>query len=431
MQHVKINLPTKQSTYAIIVDVITSIPGVDESFLNAKGVYTLPGSNLNPVGIYTWIGKYGFISVFNLKDNAPEALIYGERIIGKICYSPRERQALENGDPSHSKILKIEVYTPELEAETLRSARYSGIPIESISFIQTLYAPNEIASDADGNMVVPNISSIEFDPKGLDNIGFHLNFFGPRIGTYKFKAFEAETFIGYYFVAHGIHDIAGMARKMGYEPAAIKNSWRIWTTYCKSKGENGSLSKEEMLLHARSLIAQSGYLYSVVIRNAGINPAKISDEESLLISNALEMSMNFHPKILLYGENNIFWDEESYLHIILRHGREFTEKAHRSKSKFSYAAKDIEDLIEGVLDKIKTEIEANFSKLPYSDFRREYAMAVEFNGDYYNLRINSDGRLETFYPLSCEEQKKNGARMEEEISSAPEASIKTQDSQSS
>jgi hypothetical protein len=54
-------------------------------------------------------------------------------------------------------------------------------------------------------------------------------------------------------------------------------------------------------------------------------------------------------------------------------------------------------LIEKVLNIVENEIELFYKKHPTTQFRRTGEMAIEFNGDYYGLRIESNGCILSFF----------------------------------
>ena len=63
----------------------------------------------------------------------------------------------------------------------------------------------------------------------------------------------------------------------------------------------------------------------------------------------------FEPGILLYGGKQIFWDIDSYLHIVLRHVKQLQIGHFKNKSSFPYKFEDLGNLIEKVLGESKTK----------------------------------------------------------------------------
>ena len=93
----------------------------------------------------------------------------------------------------------------------------------------------------------------------------------------------------------------------------------------------------------------------------------------------------------------IFWDIDSYLHIVMRHVKQLQIGRFKNKSPFPYKFEDLQNLIEKVLGKIEDEIKRHFDEKPGKEFKRVGKMSVLFNCDYYCLQIDSEGRLVNLY----------------------------------
>lgn len=99
----------------------------------------------------------------------------------------------------------------------------------------------------------------------------------------------------------------------------------------------------------------------------------------------------------MHGKKQVYWDLDSYIHIALRHLKDHQLGSFSSKTPFPYRSDDLKILIEKVLSRIKEEIRQYLMASPESDFTRHGKMAVFYNGDHYNLRINPEGRLTQFH----------------------------------
>jgi hypothetical protein len=108
---------------------------------------------------------------------------------------------------------------------------------------------------------------------------------------------------------------------------------------------------------------------------------------------------SFTPSILMHGKKQIYWDIESYLHIVMRHVREYQLGDFKRKTPFPYKAEDLETLIEKILKSVEDEIKVHFSDHPSTEFYRCGNMGIEFNGDHYHLRIDTKGRLVQFHAV--------------------------------
>jgi len=101
----------------------------------------------------------------------------------------------------------------------------------------------------------------------------------------------------------------------------------------------------------------------------------------------------------MHGKKQIYWDVDSYLHIVMRHVKDYQVGNFKKKTPFSYKVGDLKTLIEKVIQRVEDEIRIHFSNNPDSEFSRHGNWAVEFNGDHYNLKIDTKGRLVQFHSV--------------------------------
>ncbi len=80
-----------------------------------------------------------------------------------------------------------------------------------------------------------------------------------------------------------------------------------------------------------------------------------------------------HSNILLHGKKQIYWDIDSYIHIVMRHIKHYQFGTAKSKSSLPYKVQDLETLIEQVLRCVKEEYKAHCSVNPESNFTRPWA----------------------------------------------------------
>ncbi len=124
------------------------------------------------------------------------------------------------------------------------------------------------------------------------------------------------------------------------------------------------------------------------------------------IENLKKMCSSFEEEILLYGEKIIYLDFERFVHIYSLHVTE-TKVVNKSKIKtvFQYKFDDIMQLISAVLESSKDEIQEHFKNNPKEQFRRMGSRSIYFDGHYYRVEIDIDGRLFTFHPYNNNEEK--------------------------
>jgi hypothetical protein len=109
--------------------------------------------------------------------------------------------------------------------------------------------------------------------------------------------------------------------------------------------------------------------------------------------------LGFDEEVLSIGKFPIpiYWNFKSYLHIYLRHCEELQPDGQfKAKTPFAYTQKDIRRILKIAVNKLIDKIQSRLSK--GSDFRTYDEKSLYFNGNYYSLRIESNGRVDSFYP---------------------------------
>ena len=93
-------------------------------------------------------------------------------------------------------------------------------------------------------------------------------------------------------------------------------------------------------------------------------------------------------------------DLEGFIHIYLRHVEELsTSGFYTERTKFQLKEKDVEIAIDHVMNALNDEYQAFRENNPDRQFRKYGDQAYYYNGDYYELRIEPDGRLIQFYNI--------------------------------
>ncbi|MBD1362911.1 hypothetical protein IDJ77_03735 [Mucilaginibacter sp. ZT4R22] len=113
----------------------------------------------------------------------------------------------------------------------------------------------------------------------------------------------------------------------------------------------------------------------------------------------LKTVMGFEPAAIgSLWKYPVYWDFERFVHIYLRHYKEFFIKASGKGqgTSFQYNYGDIRRIIKIVLDMHKDDIQASLSAgKPYNKYDNQGAY---YNGNYYTFRIAEDGKLMQFHP---------------------------------
>lgn len=146
-------------------------------------------------------------------------------------------------------------------------------------------------------------------------------------------------------------------------------------------------------------------LIKIIVNNefakAGINPDKpLEMREHLgLYYGLIQIGIRYEDEIILYGTNpKIILDFKGFMHVVFRHCNICKiGKYNQDKSRIPYELADIKDLIKSCLHLLESDIDSHFTQYPEKRFSRYGDRLIRFNGNYYEIHINTKGVIETFY----------------------------------
>jgi hypothetical protein len=363
------------------------------------------GEHFNYSDLYELIGKDKYMTTFIFKDNSIACKQFGDYITGSIFYSKDELSDLNDNDGSitRNEPAKIKIDSPfyEIWQNNREELKYKGIlvsDIESISFMP--YKRPEEYHDS-GEKIVPNVIYIPYE--GNQNDDYDLLYQSLIASKLNYSTeliqYEKEKFIGITLgVNNGIID-SRILTHLGFDLEKVKSCNNIWYHLYLAKERRNTISEEEKIkLADLKLIRLVDNLRKLnkELKKSSVKSKELSEKSQPLETIILELN-KFEPNILLYGKKQIYWDIDSYLHIVVRHIKQLQFGNFKTKSSFPYKHKDLEVLIEQILRRIEDEIKRHFDECPGKDFKRVGKMSVLFNNDYYCVQIDQQGRLVNIY----------------------------------
>ena len=129
---------------------------------------------------------------------------------------------------------------------------------------------------------------------------------------------------------------------------------------------------------------------------------KYPDKTALILDKVLRFRQHRYNAV---GRHLLYLDLDGFLHICLRHVEELsTSGFYPERSKFQLAEKDVEIAISHVMDALNDEYQIFRENNPDRQFRKYSDQAYYYNGDYYELRVEPDGRLIQFFKLGERKQ---------------------------
>jgi hypothetical protein len=357
--------------------------------------------------LYELVGRNRFMTTFNLKEGSSSQNQFGKNVLGIIYYSFKQVQELEGANPSgvESDLARIRIDSPDIKLSQPQkhNLKYKGIEVADIESLSFLPYINQIERFDTGEKKVPNIIELKVDCSGIDPDILYLNYVGSKINDdVELIPFEKEKFIGITLGINDGHIDSRILERLGFNIDSVKANFNIWYYLFKVKERRGILSKKEeaSFSEIKSILTTDKILKLLKeIKSSGVYAKDPSDGFADTVKKITDQTVLFSPGILMHGKKQIYWDVDSYLHIVMRHVNDFQVGNFKNKNHFSYKAEDLRILIEKVIQRVESEIQAFFSDNPRDNFRRAGSMSVEFNGEHYNLIIDITGRLVQFHPV--------------------------------
>jgi hypothetical protein len=373
--------------------------------LSGTSFIEVRGPSFSCEDLYEIVGKNQYMSTFRFKTGSEASSKFGQSVTGVVFYDKDELALLSGFDKDCTELgdrrVRIDSPARELTISQCEDLKYGGVLAADIEYISYIPYKTPEQRHETGEKKVPNIIYIPYtaDPK-VDYDILYQNYIASRINSKtELIPYEKEKFIGITLGINDGHIDSRLLDYLGFDVEKVQASTRIWYHLYKTKERRKKISEEEKSrLTDLEIIRMSEILTKLFseIKRSGVNPEELT-RSGPIFETIISSISKFEPSILLYGERPIFWDMDSYLHIVLRHVKQLQLGHFKKKSPFPYKFEDLADLIEQVLRTIEREIRRHFAEKIGKDFRRVGKMSVLFNGDYYCLQINKEGKLVTLY----------------------------------
>ncbi len=357
--------------------------------------------------LYELVGKNQFMTTFNFKRDSDAYSLYGESVVGIIYYNHDIEVKLRNGTALDEKDgSKIHVTTPSSENLSIEQVErlkyeYGGFLITDIESISFLPFSKDIKKHTSGEKKVPNIINIEVDCQGIDpDVLCQSYLIKKNNDGVRLILFEKEKLIGITLAINNKRMDSGIIKHLGFTQDDVSKNINVWYHYYQVKERRGKLTNSDIQKYSEiKSIINTEILIKIMkeLVVSGVREEELANAKEFL-DGIFDVCSAFKPNILLHGKKQVYWDLDAFIHIFMRHVQSYQLGNFKNKTAFSYKESDLKDLIEKVLGCVEDEFEEHTIKRPDSMFTRQGRRAVFFNGDHYNLRIESDGRLSQFHP---------------------------------
>ena len=357
--------------------------------------------------IYKTIGKNDYVCTLSLSPQSEWHKKCLSFITGRIIYTKAERELLDSStdaeiDEKAGNVLKFDILNDNVAIDDRMKLKLDGIEFSDI--LEVLYMPfdgNTTKIDELGFKKVPNVIEIQIPDKiesKYESLAYNLY---SRIidSGHRLTHDEIMEYVGLECAFTGGRTRSELLKRLNTNLEAVQASPLFWKSYYDAKSHLTGLNAEEKLrfeIRKNEELLRRLHLLQEELSKSGLSFPLSKEDEAKLKGIQKEIE-NY--KTLRFGfDPLIYCDLETYLHIALRHLPEAKlGELNKGKTDIPYKSSDLKMLIQGVLDSIEAEIVHHFKNEPGRKFYRSGARAIYFNGDYYSIDIDEDGRILSFY----------------------------------
>lgn len=357
--------------------------------------------------LYKKYGQYDNLFVqLNLKIGSDSYKKYGEILYGSLKYTCEERTQLQkaietNPIPETFGNVKFLLFTINLKYsdEQITNLDRDGLPICDIGAIVSLPLNLRNAFAEQGAKHITNVIPIKTELTATEGLNFALFLY--------LKMLEQGTMLPLWAYVELIalikylqpKDLSGEFEKLSKKKelqAAIRHK------YLQYKKEAEGLSVQENEECRFLQIARCMQRYKILQKELQKSGTELKDLPNNLKIAYFNFLMNFENRYIQTYPPAVWLDFERALHIVIRHmkGMQAIGKF-ESKTSIRYECKELRKLIAIVVDIASEQIKNEFQENPNKKvFVRKDSRAIEYNGNYYRLDIQRNGRLLTFHPYN-------------------------------
>lgn len=353
--------------------------------------------------IYKLVGQTDSYCMFNFYPGSSAHQQYGESIHGTVWYPRYERERLEEAitQTSYTRTNgKVFVDTGATDTAIKEALLREGFDAADISEIFRVGTPDPKTYKQSGTKEIPNTITVKID-KNFDVVGAQQYVLGRyhKMG-YNLSAHDLTTYYRNLLLfspskltAADKETYLMKADGPGFNPDTERSILEL-------KMERKIASDVEKERYKEILKHRADERMSFISKHLGIPAKQIS---SLLTSN-LQKYTTLYQSAWMFETNTleflgpnacVYWDYEGFIHIFLRHNPDFfvPMSTKGQGTHFQYKFQDIERVIKITLQQLKKEIVAKLDAGQAFHVGGHY-----YNGNYYQIRIAPNGRLEQFHP---------------------------------
>ena len=355
--------------------------------------------------LYTYCGREDCVCTLILKKDSESYQEYGEMITVCFVYTLKERKSLEqnvytlNEKPYANAKLLVPKYSQEVTDKLLKI----GVCPKDIVSMTVLPSVDENNTFPSKEKRLPKVMEILFEAEGGGQDIYWMYGFLSKLKEEKVGLMpdDEAAYLAYKLVLEKEKLTDEEKRTIFDNDGRICNN-TVSYYYLLWRNDAGILKDEQKEI-LRKLKLNQLYertaLVDQALKDIGLSIEKFSKNYPKQAGFLFEKMLNFHDvSFNSTGKFPLYMNFKSFLHIYFRHTEELNVSNHfADRDKFQLEERDIITVMNIVLGQLNDEYQAYKERNPEGRFYRRGKMAYYYNGDYYNVDVNPDGSINTFY----------------------------------
>lgn len=365
--------------------------------------------NFSNEELYYMYGQYDTNISITFNYNSDGYHIFGKSLMGSIIYTEEERRDLENAikaepvERTDKKIRILPSVIEKLTGEQYEQAERYGILCSDIYEISSYRMPRKNNFTETGQKEIKHTVTVNFNanPREINELSY--GFLNARFSR---KEPLSPEEINKYLGLRAFFNLNNNEPPYNELPADhdAVNYHRLHAKLLALTIDEADMPEFARLMIQRHQARE--VLIRQEIEKSGEKLETVAKAHGDEIKNLRDACHGFEEQVIIYGKKLIYLDLERFLHIYARHVTETQVGGQFAiKTVFQYKYDDIIRIIKAVVQQEKDAIQEHFQTSPDKNFMRIGKRSVYYEGHYYRVEIDVNGRLITFHPYNNNEER--------------------------
>lgn len=362
-------------------------------------------SSFKQSDIYELAGKNGNVATLQFRKGSESSQLYGENLTVCFEYTLKERQALvvDKNSLNDELYVKAKDLLCDLGEDERNRLATKGILLEDI--VEMVVSPSINEHNTFTSNDKRDIKTLKVEMSASSNGGDITWMYGflkkMKNDGVALTPEENADYLAYKLVLDKASLTDEEKSRIFDEKGALKDNdvslaYLLWKKQAKLLKGN---DMENLIKLQIIKILERFKKTADELKKMGLNwekLAEISKDKALLLYKKVTTFREVRYNVT--GKNLLYCNFDSFLHVYLRHVEDLkVSNQFENRDKFQLHEEDVMIVMGHVMEALNDEYQKYKNEHPDGRFYRAGKMAYYYNGDYYNVYVNSDGSISTFY----------------------------------